>query len=73
MTVKELRELLAKFPDDLPVIISKDGEGNEHSPLAEARYGRYEADSTWSGHVYAEDDEEIPDHAVPCIVVTPVN
>ena len=31
-TVKELREALEQFPDDMLVIMSSDQEGNDHSP-----------------------------------------
>lgn len=49
MTVKELIEKLNTLPPDQLVIVSKDGEGNEHSPLSEISTGFYAPDSTWSG------------------------
>lgn len=87
MTVKELIEQLQKMPQDSIVIIQKDGEGNDYSPL-DGAYDEnvYIADSTWSGMVYNNDeqpdedaDEEEdyleydPADAVPCVVLTPVN
>ena len=41
MTVKELRHLLADWPDHLEVIVSHDAEGNEFSPLHEVQQGEY--------------------------------
>jgi len=35
MTVKELKKTLEEFEDDDIVIMSKDGEGNGFSPLAD--------------------------------------
>lgn len=34
MTVGELREFLEQFPQDIPVIMSSDGEGNSYSMMA---------------------------------------
>jgi hypothetical protein len=35
MNVKELKLALAGLPDDMEIILQKDGEGNDYSPLAE--------------------------------------
>jgi hypothetical protein len=51
-TVGDLMDFLAAQPRDRKVILRKDGEGNGHSPLAEAGEGLYVADSTWSGEMY---------------------
>ena len=84
-TVGELRDLLNGLDPDLIIVMSKDGEGNGFSPLAEAYEAWYEADSTWSGNVIdadylgveedAEDDEiqERLDAADKCVVLWPVN
>lgn len=56
MTVRELMELLATLPADLPVVLSKDAEGNRFSPLSDWSAGRYEPDSTWSGEFYTWED-----------------
>lgn len=84
MTVKELREALAGLPDDMPVILQKDAEGNGFSPLdgASGDNNSYEAESTWSGRVgftrltkqarakgFTMDD--VVD-GVPCVVLWPV-
>lgn len=84
MTVGALRKVLEELPDDRPVVLEKDAEGNGYSPLAEAVEGMYEPDSTWSGQVYptpeqvAADaqmtDEDLPpDEAIRVLVLGPVN
>lgn len=85
MTVETLREVLDGLPDDMPVILSKDAEGNGFSPLASAGPGRYEPTSTWSGECWPtlqqvlEDGESewdgIPDddELTAVLVLDPVN
>jgi hypothetical protein len=52
MTVKELIELLENEDHNKLVVMSKDGEGNSYSPLADfGNVNVYRADSTWSGDV----------------------
>ena len=87
MTVKELRDALATMPDDLLVILQRDGEGNGYSPIAGADgdNNAYVADTTYSGHVrlraltpeairrgYTSEDVA-PDVAPPCLVLYPTN
>lgn len=58
-TAKELRELLADVPDDVLVIMSKDAEGNNFSPLSGYTTGlHYEAETTWYGEVRDPDEKE---------------
>lgn len=57
MNVKELREALASFPDDMEVVMSKDGEGNGFSPLADMGSGKYEPDCTWAGEFNTHNPE----------------
>lgn len=57
MNVGELREFLCKHPDDMPVILEKDAEGNGYSPLHDAREGMYITESTWSGWVCLTDEQ----------------
>lgn len=56
MTVKELREFLAEFPDNALVVMAKDAEGNDYSPLSEAYQGRYVAKNGWSGEFTSEEE-----------------
>jgi hypothetical protein len=51
-TAGELGDYLSAQPRDQKVVLRKDAEGNDHSPLAEAWEGMYVADSTWSGETY---------------------
>lgn len=56
VTVKELRELLADLPEDMQVVMSKDGEGNSYSPLSDGSSNYiYVPECTWSGDVYSTD------------------
>jgi hypothetical protein len=38
MTVKQLKEALETLPDDMQVVMSKDAEGNDFSPVDEIWY-----------------------------------
>lgn len=85
MNVADLRAALDGLPDDMPVVLAKDAEGNDFSPLSGPEQGMYSARNTWSGEVYptAEeiadptsgytDEDEAPDHAVRALVLWPVN
>jgi hypothetical protein len=88
MKVKELRDILSLYPDDMEVIIQKDGEGNDYSPLYWCDDDNYVyiVENTWSGTVisrYATYDEydfdspeefkEYLDSGVECCVLVPVN
>jgi hypothetical protein len=79
MTVEELMCMLSAMPMHYEVIIQKDAEGNDYSPLAGAADEDcyYEAETTWSGTVYSKEDfadgcgdEET---AKPVCVLFPVN
>lgn len=71
MTVGELIEQLTTYPHDLPVIIGKEPEGNEHSPLNEVIHCMYAPETTYSGDIY--EANEAPDDAVAALVLYPVN
>ncbi len=61
LTVKQLKEVLAEYDDNLIVIMSKDAEGNHYSPIAAeapAGDGLYEPDTTWSGDFCSGEDME---------------
>jgi len=68
MTVAELREALQNQPDDAPVILAKDAEGNAFSPLDEAEPSRWVAYNTWSGEVRDLDSGQ----GVRAVVLWPV-
>jgi hypothetical protein len=86
ITVGELREKLTGLPDDMPVILEKDAEGNGFSPLSSVSTDeRYEPDSTWSGEVRVSEErwspedyhghtyEEYAEGSFPVVVLGPVN
>lgn len=58
MTVRELIEKLEELPQDLPVVMSSDSEGNGYSPLSLIHQVWYVAESTWNGEVYTDEDLE---------------
>lgn len=77
ITAGDLRARLERVPDDTPVILQKDAEGNGYSPLSnvETEGYVYEPDSTYSGEVHdTEDgDYEADDRDVKIVLLGPVN
>lgn len=83
MTVGELIEQLKLKNPERVVVMSKDGEGNGFSPLADVENASYEADTTWSGEIGLEEltpelqkqgySEEDVVNGEPCIVLWPTN
>jgi hypothetical protein len=71
MKVKDLIELLSNLPGEHEVILSKDSEGNEFSPLADHGLQMYVSNSTWSGDIYSEEDVE--DYRENAVVLWPTN
>lgn len=74
MTAGELKAKLAEYPDDMPVVLSRDSEGNEHRPLSDVSGGLYEPENAWFGNVLAKEDEsEASDKAFEAVVLWPIN
>lgn len=85
MTLAELRAQLdaLNLPDDTPVVVATDAEGNGFSPLHLAVDGMYEAHNDYIGQWYATAEQraaandgewdEAPDHAVPAIFLWPTS
>jgi len=85
MKVKELIEFLKSVPQDAELIVQKDSEGNDYSPLEDADADAvYIAETTWNGNVYSMDwsaedacmskKEWKEIKAMPrCVVLFPVN
>lgn len=63
MKVKELKELLNQFDDENIVIMSKNSEGNNFSPLSDIDECNYRAETTWYGEIGLREltDEDIAD------------
>ena len=54
MNKKELLELIKDLPDDMEIILQKDSEGNDYSPLAGVAYECiYIPETTYNGTVYS--------------------
>lgn len=85
MLVKELKELLKDIDDNSIVVISRDGEGNNYSPLSSITDEMsYLANTTWSGEIgflkltkemmdegYGEED--ILEDSEPALILYPTN
>lgn len=84
LTVKYLLEILKDLPEEMPVIISKDAEGNNYSPLASVITSNcgYVPQCSWAGEIkllfldeelrslgYSEED--LDGKAVPCVLLKP--
>lgn len=72
MTIKELMASLNKFPANIEVVMSRDGEGNSFSPLRIVRSGLYVAENPGTGNVY-DADEVVGEDANPVVVLWPMN
>ena len=54
MKISELRTLLQEEDGETLVVLSRDSEGNDFSPLAEVELVIYLATTPWSGEIYEE-------------------
>jgi hypothetical protein len=74
MTIAGLKLWLAatQADDNLLIVLSKDAEGNNFSPLAEASFAVYHPESTYSGEIY-EGEPVREENDVKCLVLWPVN
>lgn len=52
MKVKQLKKFLEKLDDENLVVLSKDREGNNFSPLANCSLQIYAATAPWCGDIY---------------------
>lgn len=80
VTAGQLRERLEGVPDDTPVVLQKDAEGNGYSPLSSVDVTGYvyEQVTTWSGEVYStepdpDDDDAYESDGTPIVLLGPVN
>jgi len=70
-TVGDLKKGLASLPDGLRIILAKDPEGNDYSPLSDMDMCCYVPESTYSGYILDE-DEETEDN-INAVVLWPIN
>lgn len=84
MKVGELILALSKVDPNREVVMSKDGEGNDYSPLSQIDETEYKALCTWSGYIgFKEmtpelikdgyDEQDLVKDGVPAIVLWPTN
>lgn len=62
VTVAQLRDMLTDLPDEAVIVLAKDGEGNDFSPLSgPLGVHWYRPESTWAGEVHpiGEDAGEV--------------
>jgi len=71
MKVKELIAQLQEYNPEDVVILAKDVEGNDLSPLDEITENLYEPYLSYSGSVF-DRDEDLVD-CEPCITLWPIN
>lgn len=69
MTVKDLMEFLKDTNPELPVILSKDGEGNDFRKMHMVQEAAFVPHKF--GHMEVHNQEDAPDGAKPCVVLWP--
>jgi len=83
MKAKELALILMKHPER-EVILQKDAEGNDHSPLSDYWFGAYLPDTSWYGTAGLEEltpelknqgysEEDVIKNGIKSIFLVPVN
>lgn len=76
ITVRKLIELLQQEEPDALVVLSRDPEGNQYSPLGHMRSGMtyaHERDWFFTGEVYGPDEEvDLPGDTEPAVVLWPM-
>ena len=82
MNVKGLIKILNELDGDLKIIIQKDGEGNNYSPLSDHYIGIYIPVNSYSGEIYTKEDfdkeeleewEDINKIGSKVLILTPLN
>ena len=78
MTAKELIVVLQALGPDTLIVLSKDGEGNGFSPLADVQVEHYRAESPACGEIVQVDPEDpdsqtIEESDVVAAIFWPVN
>lgn len=73
MKLKDFIKQLLALPEDLEVVMSKDGEGNGFSPFADFSLNMYAADSTWSGELKDPEEMQDDEYKINAVVLWPTN
>jgi len=73
MTIGELKKAIAGLPDDMPVVLSRDSEGNEARPLSEVTRQYYEPTKAWYGDILNMEDAEGNANGYAAVVLWPIN
>lgn len=80
MKIEKLIKRLQELDPETEVVMSKDAEGNEFSPLCDFSDGFYISDNSWSGHFISDVEEweeyyeqEFPKDAKKAICLWPIN
>lgn len=76
ITVGQLMAVLAECPLDAIVVLAKDAEGNDYSPLPDTQgwsVGSYAPDSTWSGEFYDGITYDDPARGARAVCLWPTN
>lgn len=69
LRVHDLKEILAELPDDMPVIVAADEEGNQYHFAAEAAVNTYRREDTYT--VVAIDPDDAEDDDPQALIIWP--
>jgi hypothetical protein len=73
MNASELIRMLQQVDPTRPVILAKDAEGNDYSPLADVTFGRYQPQSSYSGELVSAWTDADDDQSHFVVILGPVN
>jgi hypothetical protein len=73
MTIGELKKAIAELPDDMPVVMSQDSEGNEARPLSDVSQEYYEPTKSWYGDLLKLEDAVGNTNGYKAVVLWPIN
>jgi hypothetical protein len=73
LTVKDLRAILERYPDEAGIVMSADAEGNTFSPLCEIYRGRYVELSPCEGEFRVDDEDNTDPDGVVAVALWPIN
>jgi len=71
LTVKSLKALLSQYPDDTPIVVSGDSEGNHYHPLTNNCDGGLNPVTFEKYGVEIHSDDDAPDDADVALILYP--